>query len=83
MEQYAADLIGLAHTEEPVVTQSSVSKRDIRWDGAAAAEPTSEPGPAPLDLLRKVMLGVACALTFLWFCFLAWGAVRLIGALFF
>jgi hypothetical protein len=83
MEQHDADLMVLARVDEPVVTQSSVSKRDIRREKPTATELTSEPVPARLDLLRKGMLGVACVLTLLWFCFLAWSAVWLIGTLFF
>jgi hypothetical protein len=83
MKQQYADAVGL-EWDDKLKARARVPNRHIRTEGAAPTSVAREPQPvAQLDLMRKVMLGVAGVLTVLWFALLAWGAVRLIGSVFF
>jgi hypothetical protein len=83
MEQLGADLVDFERYVRQI-RSGSVPKRDIRAERPIAAAVPSEPASAAqLDLMRKAMLGFAGVLTLLWFCLLAWGALRLIGTLLF
>jgi hypothetical protein len=83
MEQQGSDITTLERKMGDA-KQAGVPKRDVSLrEVTVAAAPPAPPTVARLDLSRKILLGLAGVLTLLWFCFLAWGAVRLIGMWFF
>jgi hypothetical protein len=83
MEQLSADLIAFDR-QEGGRSHTDVPKWDVGPPTATLEAQQGEPrGVARLDLMRKVMLVFAGALTLLWLGFLAWGAVRLVETMIF
>ena len=84
MEQLSAELV-----ENEPQARGENRMAVPNWDVGAslpaggASQSDERGGVAKLDLPRKAMVAAAAVLTLLWFAFLAWGAVRLVGTLFF